>query len=43
MEDSQGDEVQKQEEMAGQMGMSLGLGRKGVKGEVLQAGREGVP
>lgn len=41
MEDSQGDEVQKQEEMAVQMGMSLGLGRKGFKGEALQAGREG--
>lgn len=39
MEDSQGDEVQKQEEMAVQMGMSLGLGRKGFKGEALQAGR----
>lgn len=43
MEDSQGDEVQKQEEMAVQMGMSLGLGRKGFKGEALQAGREGMP
>ena len=38
---SQGDEGQKQEEMAVQMGMSLGLGREGFKGEALQAGKRG--
>lgn len=43
MEASQDDEVQKQEEMAVQMGMSLGLGREGFKGEALQAGRKVMP